>query len=313
MQRHVEERERPRGPHLAELRFADMGQGNEVPVARRRRRAGAVSPEVGDPQLFARAAIDVSLHLGDFTGHLLRRGRWRRPGPFADDVRGRHHPRANVAEERQHRRTRRNVHALPRHFTARGRGVRHALPYGRRAAGGPHAIGAGPGDEDRSDGLAERKTGGDVAGGGLSRQERGLPLLRRFQRDLLDGCRKEELQQFGVDAGHHRVFGWIRRQIGGARHQRLDAAVNPRRRRSVVEDTCSATQPSARRTARPRRSCRRARRTADSRTGTADRRTDCWRRATGYESSALGTGGRLNRATRPSMISFQRSTPPPLQ
>ena len=79
-----------------------------------------------------------------------------------------------------------------------------------QSAGDPPAVlmpsAAGPRDEHRRDRLTQRQAGGDVTGRGPAREQGGLALFAGLHRDLLHGCREEELHQLGVDAGHDRVL-----------------------------------------------------------------------------------------------------------
>ena len=212
-------------------------------------RAHAVGPVVDDRDLLARQVRDGVLHFGQLPRHLGGRRRRRRPGPLLDDVVWRHHPGLHFSEQRQHRRPRRVLQALPRNFSARGGCGRERRDAGR-AAGRAHAVTAGTRDEDRRDRLSEREAGGKIARRRLARKIRRHLLLGRLRVDLIDHRREEQLQDFDADAGDDRIFRRIRRQIA-RRYERLDAGIDLRRRRAGCRGTCSTTPPSTHRIARP--------------------------------------------------------------
>ena len=200
-------------------------------------RAGTVGPLVGDGQLLS-AFRDRRSCRTSATSRAIR----------SDEVDGggagrsltmsfrRHHPGPDVAEDREHRRARRDCPCSSRQ-SPRGPSAASAsaCQSAGDAAGGPHAVRAGARDEHRRHRLTQRQAGGDVAGRGPAREQCGLPLFARLERDLLHRRREEELHHLGVDAGHHRILGRIGGQVGD-RHQRLDACCRlVAGRRAVVE------------------------------------------------------------------------------
>ena len=183
----------------------------------------------------------------------------------------------------------------PRAAAASASACHCARVAGRRG----HAVAARAGHEDGGHRASEREAGGDVARRSLARLERGLALLARPARDLLDRGREQQPQHLGRDAGEHGVLRGIRGQIG-RRHERLDRPSRRARARAGCTGTCSTRRPSAPRTAPPSRSCRPAPSRADSRRGTPGRRTGCSRPGRGRcrrrAAPAAGCSARRARA-----------------